>query len=425
MQLWNRREKTCGLIAYYGLSGWWHSTFTKEERKLIDDRTGVAHGTQFSDQLVTDFLNVLAGRFASGKDASIAQRIRLKIDELGHANPVAGPGFHNGRHSTTYVEDVEALKRANRLDDAEKLLLELVAANEAEAEITKWGVPPWYYEQLAIIYRKQNAIAKEVAILKRYLAKTGRDAAEKNSLGSKLLDRLKKARAMFEADGAEPASNCPYCGVEIVPPPTRSGKCPTCGKKVIRSKRPGEEFATLFTIEQAGENKKGVELARARKRALDHTRKIGCTDSEFAAKERELAKKWGRTPSPNDIFWEISNELLSRASTFDKYSLWGKLHSIYEHQARVLVEEGKPHLQTSKEASKAHLHVLEEMCQGMGYKKEVHIVVGKKCCPECAKLDGQRMSISKALDSLPIPNEQCMHERCKCSWGIDYGDTFK
>lgn len=423
MKLWNRQEKTGGLIAYYGLSEWWISTFTSEERRLIDDRAGVAHGSQISDQLATDFLNVLADWFRSPEDVSIARRIHCKIDELGRANPVIGPGFHNGRHFTTYVEDVKALKRDNRLDDAEKLLLKMVTAVEAENGIAKMGLPPWYYEQLAIVYRERKDPAKEVAILERYLAKAGHDEAERNTTGSKLLDRLKKARALLKADTAKPTSNCPYCGAEIAPPPKRSGKCPICGKKVVRANRPGEEFATLFTIEQAEENKKGVELARARKKALDHARKIGCTDSEFATKERELAKKWGKTPSPNDVFWEISNELLSRSSSFDKYSRWGKLHRIYEHQARVLVEEGKPHVHVAKEASRAHLHQLEEMCRELGLKQEVFIAAGKKCCPECAKLDGQRMSFSKALDTLPIPNEQCMRERCKCSWKIDYGDT--
>ena len=100
----------------------------------------------------------------SPEDVSIARRIHCKIDELGRANPVIGPGFHNGRHFTTYVEDVKALKRDNRLDDAEKLLLEMVTAVEAENGIAKMGLPPWYYEQLAIVYRKRKDPAKEVAL---------------------------------------------------------------------------------------------------------------------------------------------------------------------------------------------------------------------------------------------------------------------
>ena len=422
----NADEEVQGLIAYYGLVEWWLSAFTPAERQLIEARyqpvfgvRSLTRGHLQISQPVTDFLNVLAGWFRSQEHASIAKRIRGKIDELGRTNPLNEPGCWNGRHFTTYVADVEALKREGRLAEAEELLLELVAATEAEDELVKMGVAPWYYEQLAIIYRKCKEPAKEVAILELFLAKAGRTA------GWDLSDRLKKARALLEADRAKPVSPCPYCGIEMTPPSKATGKCPACGEKVVRAKRPGEEVATLFTIEQAEENKKGIELARARKKALDHARKIGCTDSEFVSKEQELAKKWGKTPSPNDVFWGISNDLLSKFPSFDKYSRWGKLYRIYEHQARVLVEGGRPHVHVAKEASRAYLRHLEEMCRELGLKQEVYIATGRDCCPECAKLGGQRMSLTKALDTLPIPNEQCTHGRCQCSWKADYGDSFK
>jgi hypothetical protein len=77
-------------------------------------------------------------------------------------------GCVNGKHFTEYVGTVKELKRTGRLDEAEALLLSLVEATEAESRKGVGGVAPWYYEQLAIIYRKQNNIAKEVSILRRY-----------------------------------------------------------------------------------------------------------------------------------------------------------------------------------------------------------------------------------------------------------------
>ncbi len=41
-------------------------------------------------------------------------------------------------------------------------------ATEEESSIEDFGVPPWYYEQLAIIYRKQKNYHKEVSILERF-----------------------------------------------------------------------------------------------------------------------------------------------------------------------------------------------------------------------------------------------------------------
>jgi len=355
-----------------------------------------------------------------GACVPIAKRIRDKIDELGRTSPLVEPGCFNGRHFTTYVTDVEGLKREGRLDDAEQLLLQLVTATEREDAVCEMGVAPWYYEQLALVYRKRKEPGKEVAILERCLAHD-----REHRLGPALSDRLNKARAMLQARNAKPVSPCPYCGTEMAIPSRPAGNCPACGEEVVRAKRPGEEFPTLFTASQAEENKKHVELARARKKALEYARKCGCTDDEFAAKERDLAQKWGKTPSPGDVFWGVSNDLLSKAAAAADQYRWGKLQRIYEHQAQVLAEEGKPHVHVAREASKAQLHQLEQVCNSLGLKREVHIVTAESACPDCAQLSGKRMSFRDALAALPIPNAKCTHGQCRCSWRVDCGNAIK
>lgn len=95
-------------------------------------------------------------------------------------------GFVDGRHYTQFVEDVRALKRAGNLEQAERLLLRLIDATEAEARTNGWGVAPWYYAQLAIIYSKQRDSAAEIGILERY----ERQAKSPGAGPSKLRDRL-------------------------------------------------------------------------------------------------------------------------------------------------------------------------------------------------------------------------------------------
>ena len=105
--------------------------------------------------------------------------------------PRSGPGTVRGRHFTEYVETVKELRRQGDEEAAEHLLLELIDATEAEAHAEGLGVAPWYYEQLAILYRKQGCPEKEVAILERY-------AAQEHAPGvspPKLLARLEKAKA--------------------------------------------------------------------------------------------------------------------------------------------------------------------------------------------------------------------------------------
>ncbi len=102
------------------------------------------------------------------------------------------PGYYNGKHYTEYVETIKILRREGQEDAAEKLLLKLLDAIEAKAISEGCGVAPWYYEQLAIIYRKQKNYLKEIEILERF-------AKQKHAPGAsppRLLERLEKARKL-------------------------------------------------------------------------------------------------------------------------------------------------------------------------------------------------------------------------------------
>ena len=50
----------------------------------------------------------------------------------------------------------------------EKLLFALIKTLEDESIVENFGVAPWYYEELAKIYRKQKEYAREIAILERF-----------------------------------------------------------------------------------------------------------------------------------------------------------------------------------------------------------------------------------------------------------------
>jgi len=120
------------------------------------------------------------------------------------ATPVArrtgsGPGMVRGRHYTTYAEEVKILRRHGHEDDAEPLLLELVDAIEAEARAQGLGVAPWYYEQLAILYRKHREAAAEVAILERFAAQPHAPGASP----PKLFARLEAARQRLGDDAGD------------------------------------------------------------------------------------------------------------------------------------------------------------------------------------------------------------------------------
>jgi HIRAN domain len=102
-------------------------------------------------------------------------------------------GRVRGRHYTDYVENVRELRRSDKNEAAERLLLELVDAIEEESSVLGTGVAPWYYEQLAVIYRKRKDHIAEVAVLERYASQPHAPGAGP----AKLSERLTKARSLL------------------------------------------------------------------------------------------------------------------------------------------------------------------------------------------------------------------------------------
>lgn len=96
-------------------------------------------------------------------------------------------GFVRGHYYAEYVGVVQSLRRKGQETEAQALLLELVEATESESRARHWVVAPWYYEQLAISYRKCGAIDDEVAVLERYTRQI-------HDPSNPLLARLEKAR---------------------------------------------------------------------------------------------------------------------------------------------------------------------------------------------------------------------------------------
>ena len=128
-------------------------------------------------------------------------------------NTIKESGSENGNHYTDNVETINQLKRDEKYDEAIALLLKSVELTEKESKKANpkpildekfaflsegrtnvWGVAPWYYEQLAIIYRKQKKYAEEVSILERYEKQPKAPGAGPK----KLAERLIKARELLE-----------------------------------------------------------------------------------------------------------------------------------------------------------------------------------------------------------------------------------
>ena len=115
----------------------------------------------------------------------------------GQKSQFHSPDPGNDGHYTESVERVERLKAENKVEEAIKLLLRLIGETEAEAQAhgVDWGVAPWYYQQLAILYRKEKRYHDEVQILERYECQPRAPGVGPE----KLAERLIKARRLRDA----------------------------------------------------------------------------------------------------------------------------------------------------------------------------------------------------------------------------------
>lgn len=101
-----------------------------------------------------------------------------------------------GGHYTENVDRVNQLIHDKQYDDAIELLLRLVDQVEKESKRKKQGVAPWYYDQLAFVYRKEKRIEDEIEILERF----ERQPKSPGSLPKILAERLIEARQLRDKE---------------------------------------------------------------------------------------------------------------------------------------------------------------------------------------------------------------------------------
>lgn len=99
-------------------------------------------------------------------------------------------GYLNGKHYSDYVDEIKKLKREEKYENAIELLFKIIEIIEIESKQENIGVAPWYYEQLAIIFNKQNKIDEEIKILERFKIQLHAPGSKPK----KLIERLKNIK---------------------------------------------------------------------------------------------------------------------------------------------------------------------------------------------------------------------------------------
>jgi len=176
------------------LATWWNAELTPSEHEHLARICHHRNQRGVNELLVAThsaqiLLEGIAHLLRAPGDHALVQRI---LDKVASLTDQRAPGLHRGRHLTTYVNEVTFLMRSARTEEAEELLLALLRASEEESTVKGFGVGSWYYERLAVIYRRRRDFTSEIAVLERYC----RAQSPFGPIPDDLRTRLEKARVL-------------------------------------------------------------------------------------------------------------------------------------------------------------------------------------------------------------------------------------
>jgi len=204
-----------------------------------------------------------------------------------------------------------------------------------------------------------------------------------------LFDKIKNAQHK-----ADTSAKCPHCDAVLDPAPQRKKKCLSCGKDIYVRTDPLKREKILVNQSDA--------------LSIDAIRTIGFTEKEYRAVAEGLAHKFKEAPSIGDIVWGIINERLLDSL---KSGNWQQAKMLYWEQARLLYGIGMDFFRLLQESTKCELHHYQSM--DTNYKLEISAAAGSSCS-KCHLLNGKILTITEALETMPIPVKDCEMRFCRC-----------
>lgn len=106
-------------------------------------------------------------------------------------------GQVRGRYYVDWVPTLNELRSAGQDDEALALLLEVIDAAERAAAVSGREPSPGYTERAAVIYRRREDFAAEVAVIERWQAACPPERRGPGATQGRLAHRLAKARELL------------------------------------------------------------------------------------------------------------------------------------------------------------------------------------------------------------------------------------
>lgn len=135
-----------------------------------------------------------------------------------------------------------------------------------------------------------------------------------------------------------------------------------------------------------------------KKKWLNSLYSYGITDTDILNTTQQLAKKFGKEPSENDVIWSLFNQSITKTGVLQN------LKMIYYDMALFLNEEGRNFFHILQQSRKMELMYYKKM----GIKR-VQIRTASNSCDYCKQLTDSIFTIDDAFTNMPIPCSECTY----------------
>lgn len=194
--------------------------------------------------------------------------------------------------------------------------------------------------------------------------------------------------------------------------PIRKTKCFNCGENIHILKFNNYKEKKLITENEKLNYEAEEKIISFRNRWLTELKRFGIKEHDFYARKKDFLKKLGIPNNDNDVIWSLFNELLNK-----NCNNFNQLQMLYYSMALFVHEEGKDNFYLLKECAKASLNRIQlETDLGSDLVFMVEVVACLKSCDKCKKLNGLKMTVKEAFNTMPIPCKECNHSIgfCRC-----------
>jgi DNA-directed RNA polymerase subunit RPC12/RpoP len=236
-----------------------------------------------------------------------------------------------------------------------------------------------------------------------------------------LARRAKPGKAAAKAVALVPS--CPYCAMQLEPPPTSSRSCPRCRHRIVVKRIEGRviyltEAAVAFFEAERRRIAGAARFTRERARWLKLAAAAGAPPERAA--RLVAAQLSEETVDAARALYMTTVERAFRSAKRERR--WDDASRIRREQAMALFRVPGSGSIPSEALVTLHREGVAAELRGLAEIAKEAELVSAACCDACRADDGRIVRIAQELLAPRLPHAGCIKSLCRCRWDMTARD---